>query len=174
VRRREKGPVLPVRVVNRQRLVPVPKSALESVLAHILAEEGVPESLAVEVTLVRDRDIQPVNRDHLGRDRPTDVLAFPYLKPAEWRKRAIAAPRGGRALLGEVLVSADQAAEMARERRVDAVQAVAHLAVHGVLHLMGYDHKREAEAREMRRIERRYIRHWRRVAGRAAGSGNLR
>jgi rRNA maturation RNase YbeY len=149
--------------VNRQRLVKPRRELLESLLGNVLTKEGVPGALCVEVTLLRDRTIRPVNRDYLGRDRPTDVLAFPYIKPGEWRRKSSrATPVSlaldlGMNLLGDVLISADQALVMARGRRVHVHNALAHLAIHGLLHLLGYDHKRDAEARVMRRLERRYL-----------------
>jgi rRNA maturation RNase YbeY len=149
--------------VNRQRLVKPPRELLERLLGNVLMREGVPDVLCVDVTLLRDRTIRPVNRDYLGRDRPTDVLAFPYIKPREWKRRskqlapASLALDEGVNLLGDVLISADQALVMARGRRVDIHKALAHLAIHGLLHLLGYDHKRDADDRVMRRLERRYL-----------------
>lgn len=162
-----------VRVVNRQRLIRPRRRSLEDLLTAVVSEEGVPAGFTLDVTIIRDRTIRPVNRDYLGRDRPTDVLAFPYIKPEEW-KRSSTRGRGrlpvagsglrppGMNLLGDVLVSSDQALLQARSRRVDAHDALAHLALHGTLHLLGYDHKRDRDARLMRRLERRYLGVWKR------------
>lgn len=163
-RRRRKNNAPAVRVVNRQRLVRLARPDLERVVAGVLKDEDVPGRLAVEVTVVRDRAIRPVNRDFLGKDRATDVLAFPYLRPRDWRAAETAAgdwADGAKALLGEVLVSADQAVAMARAGRVTVDRALVRLVVHGVLHLMGYDHEHSADAREMRRLERRHVERWR-------------
>lgn len=152
-----------VRVVNRQRLIPIRRGAMEAVLEGILRDEDVPAPFHVDVTLVRDGAIRPVHRDHLGKDTPADVLAFPYHSPESWS----AVPRDGARsdlegehLLGDVLVSTDQARVEARRRRIGERRAVALLAIHGVLHLMGYDHAREAQRRVMKRAERRYIGLW--------------
>ncbi|MBD3335726.1 MAG: rRNA maturation RNase YbeY [Candidatus Eisenbacteria bacterium] len=153
-----------VTLINRQRRLAGRRPALEAVLERILDEERVAAGWRVEVSLLRDPQLQAVNRRHLGRDRPTDVLAFPYHRPEEWRARAPADPAQPEGqLLGEVLISADQAAEQARRYRTDPGRRLAHLAIHGLLHLLGYDHHRPGPARRMRRRTRRHLDRWRRL-----------
>ena len=100
------------------------------------AEERDPE---VSLSVVDDEAIRRVNREHLGRDRPTDVIAFDYREPEE---RA-----GG--VAGEVILSAETALRAARERSGDPLAEVVRYAVHGVLHLKGYDDGDPASARAM-------------------------
>jgi probable rRNA maturation factor len=100
----------------------------------------------LSILLVSDREMRTLNRRWRGADRPTDVLAFAQ------REGDGEAPDG---VLGDVVISVDTARRQAAEHG----QALAHegerLLIHGLLHLLGYDHERSAaEARRMQRRER--------------------
>ena len=99
-----------------------------------------------------------LNRLHRGVDRPTDVLSFPQAGP--WagggRRRAggpAAAPRAVRALLGDVVVSLDTAERVAREEGRALPAELDRYLAHGLLHLLGHDHHRPAQARRMAAAE---------------------
>jgi probable rRNA maturation factor len=111
-------------------------------LLHALGETHA----ELTVSLVDDAEMQQLNRNFRGKDRPTDVLAFAMREGAR-------AP-GDDAMLGDVVISVDTAARQARRRRVPIADEVRALLIHGVLHLLGYDHQRPAEARVMRARER--------------------
>jgi rRNA maturation RNase YbeY len=92
-----------------------------------------------------------LNRHYRGKDRPTDVLAFALREGAR--------VPGDEAVLGDVVISLDTAARQARAHGVTVAHEVRTLLIHGVLHLLGYDHERSAgEARRMRAVERRLSR----------------
>lgn len=114
----------------------------EKMLAH-LRLRGVELSIA----LVDDATIHELNRTYRGKDKPTDVLAFPLDEGDE------AGPAGGaatgRRLLGDVILSADTALRQARRRRRPLLDELTMLLGHGLLHLLGYDHQTDAEEREM-------------------------
>lgn len=95
----------------------------------------------VSVLLTDDAEIHALNRDYRQKDRPTDVLAF-----------ALEEGEGGEldGPLGDVIISVECAARQARSRRVDLDHELELLAVHGTLHLLGYDHAEPEEARIMR------------------------
>ncbi len=102
----------------------------------------------LSLSIVGDRTIRRINRDYLGRDKPTNVISFamqegdfPGLNPQ---------------LLGDVVISADTAAREAEEGGVSFESRLTFLLLHGILHLTGYDHERsgEAEARRMAEKER--------------------
>lgn len=100
------------------------------------------------VSLVDDAEIHRLNRDYRGKDRPTDVLAFAMREGARIP--------GDETVLGDVVISLETAARQAHRRRVSDADEVRTLLVHGVLHLLGYDHERSpAEARRMKAMERR-------------------
>jgi probable rRNA maturation factor len=101
----------------------------------------------LSLTLTDDAGVGALNAAYRGREGPTDVLAFSLLEGAHARHRG--------ALLGEVVIGVEQAARQARRARRRLDDEVAHLLVHGLLHLVGYDHVRAGEARRMRAEERR-------------------
>ena len=127
---------------NRQRKVRVDCKRLRQVAELALKSLGFEEA-ELSVLLVSDRRMQALNRQYLGRNRPTDVLAF-----AQWEG-------GGEALhpdwLGDVVISAETAAEQAVREGAALNQELDLLLVHGILHLIGYEHtgpEREAAAME--------------------------
>ena len=105
------------------------------------------ERAELSILLADDAAISALNQHYRGRCRPTDVLAFSLLEGAHAERRG--------ALLGDVVIGIQTAARQARARRRTLDDEVARLLVHGVLHLVGYDHVRSAEARIMRAQERR-------------------
>ncbi len=117
-----------------------------------------PAYLELSLTLVGDRKMRQLNRRWRGRDRTTDVLSFPQwdaeahgiLQPAAWRRRPLC--------LGDVVVSMPVAAAQAAAQGHDLPTELAHLLVHGLLHLMGHDHDIGAlAARRMRAAEQRTL-----------------
>ncbi|WP_437530715.1 rRNA maturation RNase YbeY [Sorangium sp. So ce726] len=123
-------------------------------LSH-LALQGVELSVA----LVNDEAIHELNRSYRRKDKPTDVLAFPMLDQngANSRRRGRRGPVDPsvwRGLLGDVIVSIDTAARQAAERDRPLLDEITMLLGHGLLHLLGYDHKTDAEEREMTDLTR--------------------
>ncbi|MBE3589602.1 MAG: rRNA maturation RNase YbeY [Firmicutes bacterium] len=128
-------------------------SAPELTAAKELAARAAQAALAghglghahVDLTFADDAYLQELNREYRGVDRPTDVLSFPCYDPAELAgARAEPAP-----LLGEVVVSVPRAQEQARAYGHSVEREMAFLAVHGVLHLLGYDHRTPEEEAAM-------------------------
>jgi probable rRNA maturation factor len=100
----------------------------------------------LSIALVDDDAIRSLNRDYRGKDRPTDVLAFAQLEGETAAKAPSAAPR----LLGDVVISVPTAARQAANRHRRLELELTTLAIHGILHLLGYDHERSpADARRM-------------------------
>jgi len=118
----------------------------------------VPVSLCV--ALVTDAAIARLNRDFLGSDRPTDVLAFPQLS-GDVRgvsRRLRGRPRSRAAVaLGDVAVARSTSARGAREAGLPLRYHLAHLVVHGVMHLLGHDHAEAKEKARMRNLERKAL-----------------
>jgi rRNA maturation RNase YbeY len=101
----------------------------------------------LSVALVGDQEMRVLNRDYRRVDRPTDVLAFPM---------DASGARG--TLLGDVVISLETAMRQAAERGIAPAAEVRTLLVHGVLHLLGYDHERSpSEARRMFRKQKALI-----------------
>ena len=106
----------------------------------------------VSLVLTGDEEIRALNRDYREVDRPTDVLSFPLADAA-----GLADPTRG-VFLGEIYISLDTARRQARAARRPFGREVAHLALHGLLHLLGHDHATPSERRTMAGIEARLLR----------------
>jgi probable rRNA maturation factor len=107
--------------------------------------DGVAE---VSVLLADDAFVQTLNRKYRGKDRPTNVLSFPQAAgPAD-------AHFGEPRTLGDVVLAYETVKEEARDQGKAFDAHLAHLVVHGMLHLMGYDHQNEQEAADMEELER--------------------
>jgi probable rRNA maturation factor len=128
---------------------------LKAVIAHVLVAEGVADR-SVSLVLTDDREIHQLNRDYRKKDKPTDVLAF-ALDEAEDADRT--------GPLGDVIISVERAQAQAKGRRVTLDAELELLAVHGTLHLLGYDHQQAAEARRMRARTRAIRRQLRSLVG---------
>lgn len=131
---------LAVAIQRASRAAHIPSDAKLTRWARAAAASG-------EITLryVALAEARRVNREYRKRDHATNVLSFPYGKP-------------GRAAHGDILVCAPVIAREAREQGKDVEAHHAHMVVHGVLHLRGYDHERgPAAARRMESLERRIL-----------------
>jgi probable rRNA maturation factor len=104
----------------------LPEDLLSTGLGRVLDLEGV-EAAEISVTFLEDAAIQALNQEYLGRDRPTDVIAFSLHDP-------------GDPPLGDVYVGYDQASRQARALRIPLQEELLRLAIHGVLHVLGHSH----------------------------------
>lgn len=121
------------------------KLQLRSVARRILSASGCPEA-RLSILLTDDAGIREINRDWLARDRPTNVISFAM---QEGEGAGIQAD-----LLGDVVISVETAARDAAEAGVPAEHELYFLLLHGILHLLGYDHERGTVA-EASRMEAR-------------------
>jgi probable rRNA maturation factor len=111
------------------------------------AANRVPGEGEVSVLLTDDAAVRALNREWRGNDKPTNVLSFPAPKqPA------------GPAMLGDIAIAYKTVAREAAEEGKPFLHHLAHLAVHGYLHLMGYDHQTDSEAAAMEALERDILR----------------
>jgi probable rRNA maturation factor len=112
---------------------------LQRVASTVLRREGHSGELALVLT--DDESIQELNRDFLGEDAPTDVLSFSAQEDAG---PFVAAPEAG-GYLGDVIISYPRAVQQAKEQGHSLEQELNLLIVHGILHLLGYDHAAEQD-----------------------------
>lgn len=113
----------------------------------ILSVSACPDA-QLSILIVDDAMIQEINRDYLGKDRPTNVISF-----------AMQEGEGGGVqpdLLGDVIISAETAARDADDAQTSFESELYFLLLHGILHLLGYDHERgtQTEAKRMEARER--------------------
>lgn len=99
----------------------------------------------LSLVLVNDRQIAQINRDYLGRDKPTNVISF-AMAEGEFGDMETG-------LLGDVIVSVDTAFRHAADSGADPLDEVRYLIIHGILHIAGFDHETGAGGREMRKKE---------------------
>jgi probable rRNA maturation factor len=119
-------------------------------LRTLLRNAGLPDA-ELSILFVGDRAMRTLNRTWRGKDRTTDVLSFSL--------REGMFPRVRPELLGDIVISAPAAARQAREGGCSLGREIDRLLVHGLVHLLGYDHDRgPREDRRMRRKERELLR----------------
>ncbi len=120
--------------------VPFSLSLVRRAAQITLLHQGVNDPCELSIYLTDDAHIQEFNRQYLGIDSPTDVLSFPAAEPD---------PEQARLYLGDILLSIPRAQEQSQKAGHPLDAEVQLLVVHGVLHLLGYDH---AEAKEKQRM----------------------
>ena len=106
----------------------------------------------VSLRLTDDAEVQALNRDYRGKDRPTNVLSFPLVQRDLFE--GLANSDDGEVLLGDIVLAAGVCTAEAADKNVPVATHATHLIVHGLLHLLGYDHQGNAEADVMEAIER--------------------
>ena len=112
-------------------------SWLRSVAEQVLVAQEVSSSAELGLVIAGQERVQELNRSYLGRDEPTDVLAFSML-PAGGDLPPFVQPPDGVLHLGEVIIAYPQAVMQAEEHGHSVKREVAILIIHGVLHLLGY------------------------------------
>ena len=138
-------------------------SWLEIVCRTTLEQERVGRQ--VSLVIAADETVRLLNSEYRGIDKTTDVMSFAFDNegeyfgegdaPSDWSAgEEFVLPPGESAWLGEVIVSYPQAARQAQQAEHSVERELAHLIVHGILHLLGYDHMDDDEEREMNARER--------------------
>lgn len=105
----------------------------------------------VAVRLTDDAEVQTLNRDFRGKDKPTNVLSFPQVQ--DDLLEGLANSDDGEILLGDIVLARETCAREAEEKAISIADHATHLIVHGTLHLVGYDHGDEASAGAMEALE---------------------
>ncbi|WP_375390639.1 rRNA maturation RNase YbeY [uncultured Sphingomonas sp.] len=124
-----------------------------------------PALVELSVRLTSDDEVRALNLQYRGKDKPTNVLSFPMIQPDlldtvtqnSDAGAGGASTTGGEVLLGDIVLAQGVCAAEAVERGVSVEDHATHLMVHGVLHLLGYDHLEDADADAMEEIERQAL-----------------
>lgn len=119
-------PTEPIIRIGQTGQWPIPTPLLERSVLAALQDEGI-EDGEISLTFLDDNGIRTLNRDYLDRDRPTDVIAFTLHDP-------------GQPVVGDVYVGYEQAARQSGAEGVSLEEELVRLTIHGVLHVLGYDH----------------------------------
>jgi probable rRNA maturation factor len=123
--------------------LPGAEAATRGAIEAALADHGSAE-VELSVVLADDARIRELNRTWLGKDKPTNVLSFPAADSAD----------GAPQFLGDIVLAFETIKREADAEGKSLPHHVAHLAVHGTLHLLGYDHERDSDAESMEDRER--------------------
>jgi probable rRNA maturation factor len=119
-------------------------------VAHAASAEACGPETEISVRVVDEPEMQALNRDYRGQDRPTNVLSFPA-------GDVQGLPEDTARMLGDIVVCATVVEREAAEQGKRLADHWGHMLVHGVLHLLGHDHMTEAEADAMEGLEREIL-----------------
>lgn len=129
---------------------PVDVDRLRHLADHVLAAQGVPAHVELSVACIDADEMAALKGQHLGEHVATDVLAFPMDAIDEWAgERGAGGDAGAPTMLGDVVLCPQVAAAQAADRDASTAEELDLLLVHGILHLLGYDHVDTTEREEM-------------------------
>lgn len=139
-------------VENEQEKLQVEKRTIDALhkAMNIASNLHSLEDSTVNIILVDNAKIREINREYRGVDRETDVISFAlndFEVAFPWEREE----------LGDIYISVEKALEQSREYGHSFDRELVYLAVHGLLHLLGYDHLEEAEKKEMRQEEEKIM-----------------
>lgn len=143
---------------NDQNIIVIPEKLeqlLNDGLNAVAKLHGLGEHEEVDITIVTDEEIHALNRDYRNVDRATDVLSF-ALDEDGGEPELVGGPEVH--LLGDIIISAETAMRQAEEFGHGLEREIVYLAVHGLLHLLGYDHMQEEDKVVMRAKEEEALR----------------
>lgn len=133
------------------------KGILDAIMLQVLDMENCPYEAQVNLLLTDDEGIRAYNREYRNIDNPTDVLSFPMIdfeaeadfSIVEEDEAAYFEPDSGELMLGDIIISVDKVKEQAQKFGHSQKREFAFLTAHSLLHLCGYDHMTEEEAKVM-------------------------
>jgi probable rRNA maturation factor len=122
-------------------------SIIEKLLQYAASSEEVPSEAELSVTFMDNGRIQEINREYRNKDQPTDVISFAMEELGEGEMMILGEdiPKH----LGDIIISIPKAKEQAEEYGHSFIRELGFLAVHGFLHLLGYDHMNEEDEKKM-------------------------
>ena len=134
----------------------VDRGWVRKIVRQVLRAEAVTFRYEVSLVVTDSETVQRLNRDYRGVNEPTDVLAF-YELPQKGTEFVFAVPPDGVTRLGEVIISYPQAVAQAKEQGHSPERELALLIIHGILHLLSYDHEEPEAEHKMRQRERELL-----------------
>jgi len=147
----------------------VNKNFLEKILKRTLKIVGVKQRVEISLVIVSNKKIKELNERYRGIDKITDVLSFSHLEASFKKIKKTSKPQKQKAKLefiqppdkilhlGEIFISYQKAKVQSHQHRHSIRKEMALLFIHGILHLLGYEHARKKEAREMQELERKIL-----------------
>lgn len=120
---------------------------LQRILLYAAKKENIPQEAEVSVNFVNNQEIQEINRNYRQQDKPTDVISFALLDPVEGEVNIIG--EDVPLVLGDIVISIEKAEEQAQDYNHSYERELSFLAIHGFLHLIGFDHMNKEDEAEM-------------------------
>lgn len=143
-----------ISAVSHREPEPLELAAFERLAAFVLEREEAPDAVELSIALVGEAEMTELNERYRSKQGPTDVLSFPCDDPC-----AVVAA-GEPVALGDVVISPEVAERQAAELGHTVEEELNTLLVHGVLHLLGYDHVEDAEADAMNARQKALLDAW--------------
>lgn len=134
-----------------------PAPLIRKAVRAVAKDKGIPEHLDVNVLLTTPSVIRQINRENRGIDSETDVLSFPYFdypSPGVFRGEP---EDEGEQILGDIILCGKKIKEQAKKYGHSQKRELSFLIVHSMLHLIGYDHIKKADAEEMEKEQQRLM-----------------
>jgi probable rRNA maturation factor len=133
-----------IKIANQQERIPIDWAKFREIGQAVLSGEGI-KAARVTLAFVDNPTIHRLNKQFLDHDEPTDVLSFPMSQP------------GAKELEGDIVIGVEVAEAQATDRGHEMITEMALYAIHGLLHLCGYDDHNDVGRRVMRQRERHYL-----------------
>lgn len=140
-----------ITIINRQRKFPIDLKEMEQTVGKILTILKY-EDFDIGILLTTNKAIRIYNRDYRQKDKPTDILSFSYHQYVTPGKRIKVREEEDKNL-GDLILSIEYIDKAVKELNVSLEERLKVLLVHGICHLLGYDHETDADWRSMRAKE---------------------
>lgn len=137
----------------------IPSDFFEKIVQKVFKKEGYKEDVLVEVVLLGERGMKNINKRYAGKNQVTDVLSFAFseIQKATKKDLVFIDPPDVQKILGEVLLCPSRIKKNAKKFKKDFEKELAFVFVHGLLHLLGYDHKDTESTSKMRKREKEIL-----------------
>lgn len=132
---------------------PLKRSQLSKAAKITLQKMDVQGDVVIDISVIGDRKMRALNREFRGIDKTTDVLSFSFELSAKTQGKFVNPPNTNYLNLGDVIISYPQLLSRAAKENMLVDEMTNLLVVHGILHLLGYDHEIPAEALAMEKLE---------------------
>lgn len=141
--------LMEVLIDNRQDIKKINNETIkliEKAVEACLFEEKISSNVEVSLSFVNNREIKELNKKYRGKDYPTDVLSFPLNEEVQ-----------GLIILGDIIVSIEKVIQQAQEYNHPFEREITYLIIHGMFHLLGYDHLNKEDKKIMRDKEKKIV-----------------
>ena len=134
------------------------EETIKKVIEQCFKEEKITDSkLSITITLTGPKYIQEINKQYRNIDKATDVLSFPMFERDELEEKIKNKDFEHPDMLGDIIISIEKVEEQAKEYNHSFERELSYMVVHGFYHLMGYDHIKEEDKKEMRPKEEKIL-----------------